>query len=205
MANVVVVAGIGNELEAKDVASIQQLMRIGKLEKGEVHFIYYLPYIPGFAMWEPISKMVPGWKAHANQIIDSIGNKLGIPIQNRHVVDEILGPDKVFSDAKELGAKFILTSHPDELRPRPLSRMYDAIVEIFKGKTGEIKKETPSEFVAESGVFIKEVEAKKSAAESEAESAVYPSPVFHKKLKTHKKKVIKEAKEEERKYGTKPK
>jgi hypothetical protein len=131
MTRIVVAAGINNELWPKDVSAIQRLKQGGY----EVLFYYYLPKIPAqFSMIPSFNEELKGWRQHANQILDTLGNKLNIPKEDRHFVDEVLGPERVIDEARAMQAAAILTNNKEKLKQSPLSKFYDWLLAIFERK-----------------------------------------------------------------------
>lgn len=122
MTRVVVAAGINNELGSRDVAAVKRLKQAGY----DVQFYYYLPKVPAeFSMLPSFNQELKEWKTHAAKMLNELGNKLEIPTGNRHFVDEILGPDRVFDEAKEIHADIILTKDKSELKQSYFSRFFD--------------------------------------------------------------------------------
>jgi hypothetical protein len=129
MTQVIVAASINNELEARDIVAIQQLQKEGY----DVVLYYYLPKIPAqFSMIPSFNDQLRGWRAHANKILNVVGNKLNIPAQNRHFADEILGPNRVIDEARESSAQIILTNNKDMLHQSFLDKLYDRLAAIFE-------------------------------------------------------------------------
>lgn len=141
MTRVVVAASIDNELMAKDIAEVRKLQNAGY----EVQFFYYLPKIPAeFSMIPSFNSQIKQWRIHAKKILSELGNKLGLAVENRHFVDEVLGPNEVFNEAKEMHADIILTHNTELMKQRFLDRMFDSISSLFKGHKA---KEVPVENV----------------------------------------------------------
>jgi hypothetical protein len=142
MTRVVVAAGLDNELASKDISSLKRLLQAGY----DVEFFYYLPRVPPeYSMIPSFNEKLNAWKAHAAKILDKVGSKLSISTKHRHFVDEILGPNRLFDEARDMQADIILTNHKDELKESMLAKFYDRVGELFTGK--RIKK-VPTENVS---------------------------------------------------------
>lgn len=108
-------------------------------------------------------------------MLQVVGDKIGLPEQQRHFVNDVLGPDEVFDEAKRLQAEAIITHNPDELKQRFLSRVLDTIGGIFnKEMARKVPVEPVGEFV--SAVAPEAKAAKPSKKEQDQASPVHPSP-----------------------------
>lgn len=141
MTRVLVAASINNELESRDVSAVKQLQRAGY----DIQFYYYLPKVPAqFTMIPSFNEELKGWKTHAAKMLTELGQKLSIPASNCHFINEVLGPDQLFEEARALKVKVILTNKKDQLKHSILARFYDWISDIFTDKK---VKEIPVEEV----------------------------------------------------------
>lgn len=125
MAQVVVAASIDNELQSKDIAELKKLKQAGHA----IDLFYYLPQVPAeFSVLPSVNSELMRWKSHGLELLNKVGTQLGVPEEHRHFIDEVLGPDRVFDAAKALDAKMILTAHPEDLKQRFLSRVFDRLL-----------------------------------------------------------------------------
>lgn len=125
MADIVVAASIDNELTSKSFADVKRL----KDDGHHILFAYYLPLVS--ALYTQLPTMVDRieeWHQHAQKVLRELGDKLGIPEKDRAFYDEILGPERLFDAAREKDVSVILTSNPEELKQRFLSRLFDMIM-----------------------------------------------------------------------------
>lgn len=130
MIRIVVAAGVDNELSAKDISSMQRLLQAGY----QVELYYYLPKVPAeFTMIPSFNKELKGWREHAKVMLSALSKKLGVNESHCHFVDEILGPDKIFEEIKNLDTQVILTSVTEEFKQSWLSKFYDKIIAFSKG------------------------------------------------------------------------
>jgi hypothetical protein len=129
-APVAVVAGINNELSPRDFQTVKQLVSSG----NAVDLFYVLPQVPALMTQLPEeNKRFQGWHRHAKEMLGIWGNKLDISPEHRHFIDEIIGPDEFFDEARKIHAKAILTSHPEELKQRFLTRGWNYIRNLIQG------------------------------------------------------------------------
>jgi hypothetical protein len=147
MTCVAIAAGFNNELQSHDLAILRRLREAGY----EVQLYYYLPRIPAeFSIIPSFNEELQEWKNHAKNMLERLALKLEITSKNRHFIDEILGPDKVFDEVKEADLKVILTSDKHALHQSALSKFYDYIAALFsKRKKEKIVIENISDYVTE--------------------------------------------------------
>lgn len=126
---VALAAGIGNELGPKEIDMVK------KMDAEHLHLFYYLPRIPAeYTIIPSQNDLIMKWRKHAVDILDRVGSELKIPKENRHFIDEVIGPDKLFEDAKNLyHINVILTHDKAELKQTFLSKAYDQLAAFFKG------------------------------------------------------------------------
>jgi hypothetical protein len=131
MARVVVAAGLDNELASKDISSLKRLLQAGY----DVEFFYYLPRVPPeYSMIPSFNEKLKAWKVHAAKILDKIGSKLRLSAKHCHFVDEIVGPNRLFDEARNMQADIILTHRKNELKESLLAKFYNRVSGLFTGK-----------------------------------------------------------------------
>lgn len=140
MTRIAIAEGIKNELERSDLLAIERLLQGG----CEVQLIYYLPKVPAeFTAIPSVNEQLRRWRSDGLRKLNKLGDQLNIPTENRRFVDEILGPDEVFDEAKQFKAEVILTKNRDDLKPSFLGRLAD-----FIKNRGDVEQSMPIETVA---------------------------------------------------------
>ena len=145
MTRVMVAESINNELNEKNLLAIRRLQQAGH----QVVLIYYLPKVPAeFNMIPSVNSQLQAWRAHGMKKLEELGNKLQIPLNSRHFIDEVIGPDEVFREANQLGADIILTQDKHQLKQSFLNRGFTSIANLFRANaTKELPVETVNHFV----------------------------------------------------------
>lgn len=129
MTRVFIAASIDNELTSKEFSAVKRLQEAG----CDLSLVYYLQKVPApYTALPDVNLTLKEWHNHATKMLKELGDKLNLPAQDRFFVDEILGPDEVFDEARKLKVNTILTNRVNELRESLLSRFFNYILRSFK-------------------------------------------------------------------------